>query len=279
MYRAKEQGRSRYELFDESSRSRASERQELEEGLRHALERGELRVHYQPRVTLDGAIEVVGFEALVRWEHPERGLIAPQAFIPLAEETGLVSAIGQFVIEQALTQVERWRRSSPGVTVSVNLSPRQLQDPGLPSLLASVLEASGSDPSALCLEITERALSADDEAALRSLRALKSLGVQLAIDDYGTGSSLLSTLRRLPIDVLKIHETFVSGVGRDGAETTVVRAVIELGHALGLSVLAEGVETEDQLEQLQALGCDCAQGFLFSAAIPEQEVYALLLSG
>jgi diguanylate cyclase (GGDEF)-like protein len=276
MYRAKELGRSRYELFDEASRQRATDRLELEAELRRALERSELRVHYQPEVSLDASGGVVGFEALVRWEHPQRGLIAPREFIPLAEETGIVVAIGQFVLEQALHQIASWRRSRPRLTMSVNLSARQLEDTGLSSMLASAIDAAGSSPDALCLEITETTVARNPEAMIRALNGLKAVGVTIAIDDYGTGSSLLSSLRRLPIDVLKIHESFVRGLGTDPGETTIVGAVVELAHALGLGVVAEGVETEAQLTQLRELGCDSAQGYLFSPAVPEEEAHALL---
>jgi diguanylate cyclase (GGDEF)-like protein len=279
MYRAKERGRARFELFDESSRERASERLELESQLRHALQRAQLRVHYQPTVSLRGPLEVVGFEALVRWDHPERGLIAPREFIRLAEDTGMIGAIGQFVLEEAVHQLARWRRSNPEITVSNNISARQLEDVGLPALLAGVVQAAGSVPGAICVEIAETALTADPESVMRSMSALKSVGVQLAIDDYGTGSSLLPLLRRLPIDILKIDDTVVRGVGSDHGETTIVGAVVDLGHALGLRVFAEGVETEEQLEQLQALGCDGAQGYLFSPPIPEDEADALLTAG
>jgi diguanylate cyclase (GGDEF)-like protein len=278
MYRAKEHGRARYELFDESARQRASERLALESELRHAIARAELRVHYQPRVTLQGAIEVIGFEALVRWQHPRRGLLAPEDFIPLAEETGMVMAIGQFVVEEALHQVARWRRFNPRVTVAVNLSARQLEDLGLPSMLAGAMRAGGGVPEALCLEVSERALSGDPETAIRALSALKALGVKLGIDDYGTGSTSLQTLRRLPIDALNIDRSFIDGVDSDPVQTTIVETVVKLGHAVGLSVVAEGVETEEQLEQLQALGCDHAQGYLFSGAVPEDEADALMLS-
>ncbi len=279
MYRAKEQGRSRYELFDEASRRRANERLELESELRHAIQRAQLRVHYQPRVSLEGDIEVVGFEALVRWQHPERGLIAPAEFISLAEETGIIAPIDQFVLEEALHQVTRWRRSEPRITVSVNISARQLEDPGLPSVLGGALRASGCPPEALCLEISERTISANTDGAARAFAALKSLGVCLALDDYGTGSSQLSSLRQMPLDMLKLDESLVGGVGTDTEQTTIVGAVVELAHALGMRVVAEGVESEDQLEQLQALGCDGAQGYLFSAAIPEDEADTLLLEG
>jgi diguanylate cyclase (GGDEF)-like protein len=278
MYRAKELGGSRFELFDETSRNRAAERLELEEALRRALERSELRVHYQPRVSLNGGTGLVGFEALVRWEHPERGLIAPSEFLAIAEDTGLIVPIGEWVIEQALVQVARWRQARPGVTISVNLSARQLKDPGLAARLDDAMRASGADPSVLCLEITEDTVEHNPELAARML-ALSQLGVKLAIDDFGTGHASLASLRHLPVDTLKIHESFVANLGSEPGEAAIVGALVELGHALGLSVVAEGVETEAQLAHLRDLGCDGAQGFLFSRPVPEDGVHALLGSG
>ena len=246
MYRAKEQGGGRFEIFDGFSRRRAVERDDLEDALRRALELSQLRVHYQPRVSLNGETSLTGFEALVRWEHPERGLIEPSEFIQVAEETGLILPIGEFVLGQALSHVARWRQSKPGVTISVNLSARQL------------------------------AVEQDPQLAARILAALKDIGVKLAIDDFGTGYSSLSGLKQLPIDRLKLHESFVGELGRERTQTELVGAVVELGHALGLGVDAEGVETAGQLAQLRDLGFDGAQGYLFSAPVPEDEVRRLL---
>jgi diguanylate cyclase (GGDEF)-like protein len=276
MYRAKELGRSRYELFDEASRQRANERLELEDALRRALERSELRVHYQPKVSLGSQLGVVGFEALVRWEHPDRGLIPPRDFIPLADETGLVMQIGEYVVRDALRQVMRWRQLRPELTVAVNLSLRQLEDSGLVPMLAGAMRATAADPSVLCLEISESAVTHNPDLAARVLHGLRTIGVGITIDDYGSGSSSLASLKRLPIDTLKIHESFVTGLGSDPDETPIVGAVVGLGHALGLTVMAEGVETDAQLAELRALGCDRAQGYLFGRPVPEQEVQALL---
>jgi diguanylate cyclase (GGDEF)-like protein len=276
MYRAKELGRSRYELFDEAARQRAEDRLELESALSHAVERSELRVHYQPRISLNGDRGVSGFEALVRWEHPVRGLIAPSEFIPVAEETGMVLPIGQFVIEQAVRQIARWRRFKPDVSVSVNLSFRQLEDTTLASMLTGAMRATNIDPAALCLEVTETAMMRNPEVATRALHALKTVGVGLAIDDFGTGASSLSSLKCLPVDTLKIHESFVTGLGGDPDDASLVGAVVELGHALGLEVVAEGVETDMQLAELRSLGCDAAQGFLLGRPVPEDEARALL---
>jgi diguanylate cyclase (GGDEF)-like protein len=276
MYRAKELGRDRYELFDEASRHRAMERLELEAALRHAVDRAELRVHYQPKFALDRGPSVIGFEALVRWEHPERGLIAPAEFIPLAEETGMIVAIGEYVLAEALAQVVRWRRFEPEITVSVNLSARQLEDPGLAPMLARALRTARCDPSALYLEVSETSVTHNPEAAFRALEALKAVGVRIAIDDYGTGSSSLTSLRRLPVDALKIHESFVTGLDGDPGDASIVGAVVELGHALGLRVVAEGVETDHQLAELRSLGCDGAQGFLLGRPVDYEEAGALL---
>jgi diguanylate cyclase (GGDEF)-like protein len=280
MYRAKELGRSRYELFDESSRHRAMQRLELESALRHAIERSELRVHYQPKFPLADGREPTGFEALVRWQHPERGLIGPDEFMPLAEETGLILQIGEYVISEALRQLVRWRERNPGLTMAVNLSSRQLQDAGLTAMLADALDAFDLDPAGLCLEISDDSVAQHPENLLRAIRGLKGTGVRIAIDDFGTGSSSLRSLRRLPVDLLKIHESFVRGLDGDGEgeEASIIGAVVELGHALGLSVVAEGVETDRQLEELRELGCDEAQGFLLSRPISVQQADELLSS-
>jgi diguanylate cyclase (GGDEF)-like protein len=276
MYRAKELGGSRFELYDETSRLRAMERLTLEGALRLAVERSELRVHYQPRVSLNGDTGLVGFEALVRWEHPERGLIAPSEFISIAEETGLIVPIGAWVLERALSQVRRWRQTRPGMTISVNLSSRQLEDPGLVARLATAMRETGAEPGVLCLEVTEDTVEHNPELAARMLGVLSRTGVKLAIDDFGMGHSSLQSLKHLPVDTLKIHESFVSSLAGGPGDIAIVGAVVELGHALGLSVVAEGGETDAQLAHLRELGCDGAQGFLFSRAVPEDDVHALL---
>jgi predicted signal transduction protein with EAL and GGDEF domain len=276
MYRAKELGRSRYELFDEGSRTRAMERLELEAALRLAIERDELRVHYQPKMTLNDRARVTGFEALVRWAHPDRGLLAPAEFLPLAEETGLVLAIGEFVIHQALAQLSRWRAINPELTISVNLSARQIEDAGLIPSVAGALRGQGTEPGSLCLEIGEDALAEHPEAAARTLGGLKTLGVRLAIDNYGIGLGSLANLKQLPFDTLNIDASFIGDLVHDPGQAPLVGAVVELAHALGLSVTAEGVETEGQLQQIRALGCDGAQGYLFGQPVPEQEAQHLL---
>ncbi|HEY8763641.1 MAG TPA: EAL domain-containing protein [Solirubrobacteraceae bacterium] len=276
MYRAKELGPSRYELSDETSRLRAMERLELESALNHAVDRSELRVHYQPKVSLSGELGVTGFEALVRWQHPERGLIAPAEFMPLAEETGAVLRIGEYVVGEALREISRWRQFKPGITVSVNLSARQLEDTSLAGMLAGAMHGADVDPGALCVEVTESSVMRNPEAAIRTLARLKTIGVQIAIDDFGTGSSSLTDLKRLPIDALKIHESFVGAIGGHPEDASIIGAVVDLGHALGLDVAAEGVETDAQLAELRSLGCDDAQGFLLGRPVPAEDVHALL---
>jgi diguanylate cyclase (GGDEF)-like protein len=278
MYRAKEGGGSRFELFDDRPRRRIAERSAAEDALRDALDRSQLRVHYQPRVSINGDTGLVGFEALVRWEHPERGLIGPDEFVPLAEETGLIVPIGEWVIGQALEQVSSWRESRPGMTISVNLSPRQLARPDLVASLEQALHAAQVDPGALWLEVTENTVQEDPVAVGGVLTALHALGVNLALDDFGIGHSSLQSLRALPVDMIKIHQTFVSALDAATDDSALVGAVVELGHALGLTVIAEGVETDVQLAHLRELGCDGAQGFLFSGPVTEDGVHELLVS-
>ncbi|HEX8976458.1 MAG TPA: EAL domain-containing protein [Solirubrobacteraceae bacterium] len=279
MYRAKELGGDRFELYDETARVRASRRIELENALRRAVERSELRVHYQPRVSLSGETDLTGFEALVRWEHPERGLIPAQEFVALAEETGLIVPIGEWVLEEALAHIAGWRQSRPGVTISVNLSARQLEHPGLAAQMDAAVRAIGADPGVLCLEVTEDTLEHNRELAARSLAELNAVGIKLTLDDFGTGHSSVSGLRDMPLHSVNIDRSFVSGLDSDPGASAVVGALVELGHALGLSVVAEGVETAEQLARLRDLGCDGAQGYLFSRPLPVDGVHALLGPG
>jgi diguanylate cyclase (GGDEF)-like protein/PAS domain S-box-containing protein len=276
MYRAKERGKGRYEIFDEAMRADAVARLETESALRRALERGELVLHYQPEVDIaSGAI--CGFEALVRWEHPTRGLLAPGAFIPLAEETGLIVPIGEWVLREACTEATHWAGlSDEPLTLSVNLSARQLAQHDLVSMVRRAVAETGIDPATLCLEITESAVMESGSATTAQLRALKSLGVSLAIDDFGTGFSSLAHLRRFPVDVLKIDGTFVAGLGHEPQDASIAAAVISLAHALGLETVAEGIETDEQLTILRQLGCDLGQGYLFARAAPAAEAVRLL---
>jgi diguanylate cyclase (GGDEF)-like protein len=280
MYRAKQLGRSRYELFDETSRQRAVDRLELEGALRQALERSELRVHFQPKLSFEaGAARVTGLEALLRWQHPSRGMLAPSEFLQLAEDSGLMLEIGQYVLAHSLHQLLIWREHWPDLTITINVSARQLEDMSFVTLLAGQLTATGVDPHAVCLDISERAASHNPDVSVRAVQALKALGVKIAIDDFGTGSSSLPNLTQLAIDSIKIHESLVGALGRDPGDAPLVRAVIELGHALGVEVVAEGVENDAQLDQLRALGCDGAHGFLLGRPVPEDEVLELLSPG
>jgi diguanylate cyclase (GGDEF)-like protein len=277
MYRAKEKGRDRAEFFDAAMRTEATESLEIQSALHRAIERDELLLHYQPVVDLaTGA--VAGVEALIRWAHPTLGLVSPAQFIPLAEETGLIAPIGAWVIGEATAQLARWRTQPWGrsLTVSVNLSARQLRQPELiPDLMASLL-ASGVDAEAVCLELTESTFMEDGPSHRETLAGIRSLGLGLAIDDFGTGYSSLTDLKRFPVSVLKIDQAFVRGLGEDAADTAIVASVIDLAHALGLVVVAEGVETPDQVAHLRRLGCDLAQGYFFARPQPAAELEALL---
>jgi diguanylate cyclase (GGDEF)-like protein len=265
MYRAKSHGRGGYELFDEIMRARALERLRIESELRAALTRDELRLVYQPIVSLaTGA--VTGAEALVRWQHPERGELAPAEFITVAEESGLIVRLGEWVLTAACEEAARWaamRPDGPPLNVSVNLSARQVAESRLAEVVAEALERSGLDPANLVLEITESVLLEDADTPKDTLRAVKDLGVRLVLDDFGTGYSSLGYLKRLPLDGLKIDRQFVAGLGTDSDDTAIVSAVTGMAHGLGLTVIAEGVETEGQRDALRALGCQRAQGYLF----------------
>jgi len=276
MYRAKESGGARFEVFEDVMAHLPGPRTHLERELRQAVDRAQLRVHYQPRVSFNDETGLEGFEALVRWEHPELGLMEPVEFMSIAEETGLIVEIGEWVLAEALDQVERWRVSRPGVTISVNLSARQLGDSNLVEHLAAAMRDGGHDPAVLCLEVAEGALEAAPELAMRQLAALNELGITLAIDDFGTGTSSSIMLSELPVHILKIDTTLVSRLGRADGDVDPVSDAVEVGHALGLKVVAEGVETDAQLAQLRRLGCDGAQGFLFSQPMPEEGVLSLL---
>jgi diguanylate cyclase (GGDEF)-like protein len=280
MYRAKQAGGARLMLFDDVTRQRALDRLHTENALRDALVREEFRVYFQPEVSVETG-SIVGLEALVRWEHPERGLVPPADFIGLAEETGLIVPIGSWVLHEACGHAQRWQQERAGtdpLTVRVNVSGRQLAENNLVETVTEALEATGLDPSVLCLEVTESVLIEDPDSSSETLARLKALGVQIAVDDFGTGYSSLEHLRRFPIDCVKIDRSFVRGLPESSEDVAIVGAVIELGHALNLSVVAEGVETSDQLGNLQTAGCDTAQGFLFSRPEHPDVIDALILS-
>lgn len=280
MYRAKNKGRARYEVFDTSMNVRALERLELETDLRLALDRGEFFIHYQPIIALTTR-KMVRLEALVRWKHPTRGLIPPGDFIPLAEETGLIRPIGRWMLKQACLQARACQDmfpDNPPLVMCVNLSAREFQEPFLVEEICAVLQEIDLDPHLLMLEITESAAMHDAEATIEILQALRKAGIQTAIDDFGTGYSSLGYLKRFPVDMLKIDRAFVGSTGDDISDLAIVRTAITLAHALGIRVTAEGVETATQLEQLAALGCDSAQGFYLDRPLPSENIIAYLAS-
>ena len=276
MYRAKARGRDRYEIFDEDLRTQATAKFHLENFLRKAVELGELEVHYQPEIDLMTG-QLAGAEALVRWRHPVEGLLEAKTFIDLAEESGLILDVGSWVLKEACRQVGEWKRKDGRElgTLRVNLSPRQIAHPDLLETVVQALEVGELEPSSLCLEITETALMSDAAASLSVLSALRSLGVDLAIDDFGTGYSSLSYLKRFPVTVLKIDRSFVDGLGHDPDDTAIAGAIVSLGRSLGMSLVAEGVETPRHLHELRRLGCDRAQGYLFSAALSPDRFWSL----
>jgi diguanylate cyclase (GGDEF)-like protein/PAS domain S-box-containing protein len=269
MYQAKERGRARAEMYDEALRHRAAKRLDIEMMLRHALERNEFRVVYQPVVSLPGEMPV-GMEALLRWEHPERGTLSPTEFIPAAEETGLVVPIGAWVLDEALAQLAIWRDQLPGAKslfVAVNLSPRQLVSGDLLARCRDATAGHGVPADFLCLEITEGAVMQDVDVSIPILRKISESGIRLAVDDFGSGYSSLSYLKRLPVRTLKIDRSFVAGLGHDADDSAIVRAIVSLGYALGLELCAEGVETPEQRAELAALGCHLGQGYLWAPAM------------
>jgi len=281
MYRAKQRGRARCEIFDAEMRARATRRLEVERELRHALERDELTLHYQPTIAL-GSGEIIGLEALVRWRHPERGLLDPGEFIPIAEDSGLIEPIGRWVQESACQQVLEWHRLLPDrrpLDISVNLSARQVAHRDLAQFVAEILTRTGLDPAHLQLEITESALVEESATAMATLTALSELGVGLVLDDFGTGYSSLAYLNRYPFDALKIDRSFVDALGVEQERTAIVEAIIGLARALSLDVIAEGIESQAQLSELRRLGCDHGQGHLFSRPLPPEKITSLLSEG
>jgi len=265
MYRAKAQGRARYEIFHPKMHTRAVTLLQLETDLRRAIERQELQLYYQPIISLRTR-QAIGFEALIRWQHPTRGMVSPDEFIPIAEETGLIIPIGDWLLREACRQMQVWRQifsdRSP-LMINVNVSGKQFSS-YLPKQVSQILQETGLDPRQLKLEITETLLMENAEYAVIHLTQLQGLGVQLAIDDFGTGYSSLSYLYRFPIDTLKIDRSFISRLDSDGEQLAIVRTIIMLAWNLGMEVVAEGVETSKQLAQLRALRCEYAQGYLFA---------------
>src|SRR5215212_524419 len=277
MYQAKTEGKSRYKVFSEDMHAQAMRRLELENELRLAIEREELTIYYQPKVLLSTGT-IVGMEALVRWNHPTFGQIAPKEFIPLAEEVGLINSLGRWVLGEACAETRRWQEqypAAPPLVTSVNLSTRQFQGSDLVPEIAEILHQTGLDPSCLELEITERVVMEDVEYAIDVLANLKKLGIKVALDDFGTGYSSLEALRRFPLNALKIDKVFVDGVSKNHQDTAVVQLVIDLAHAVGIQAIAEGVETVEQLTQLRDMGCDQAQGYYFWKPLMGEEAAAL----
>ncbi len=263
MYRAKSSGRDRAEVFDDALRHRALDRLDTESGLRRAVDEGRLVVHYQPVIDLRDD-RVSGFEALMRWEHPERGLLAPAEFMEVAEETGLIVPLGRHLFAEACQQTVAWQRGPGGeqLGVYVNFSAAQLRHESVVQDVAVVIDDTGIDPACVQVEVTEHVLLDDEDVAVSQIAALKDLGVKIVIDDFGTGYSSLAYLRRFPVDLLKVDRSFVSGVNGGTGDAAIVRGVIDLAHRLGLAAVAEGVESADQVATLRDLGCERAQGYL-----------------
>ena len=271
MYQAKEAGRHTLHFYAAGMDERVAERRVLIEALREALALDQFELHYQPQVAL-ASNRVVGMETLIRWRHPKNGMMRPDLFIGLAEETGLIVPIGAWALRTACRQAARWRdEGHGGLRVAVNLSSRQFRDAALPGLIAAILHESGLDPSSLELELTESLVMDDVEMAIGTMHALKAMGIQIAIDDFGTGYSSLAYLKRFPVDVLKIDQSFVRDIERDAGGAAMVAAIISLAHELGLRVIAEGVETQQELDFLRARRCDEVQGYLYSRPVPAAE--------
>ena len=278
MYRAKGKGLGGYEIFDQTMLEHVMTRLELETQLRKALENQELIVHYQPILDLETR-HIVGFEALVRWQHPTQGLMLPTEFIPTAEETGLIVPLGYWVLEQACRQIRAWQvkfPADPPLTINVNWSTRQCIEPDLTQKIAKILQETGLDAHALNLELTESLIIEDTESTTTALSELRALGVQVQIDDFGTGYSSLGYLHTLPIDTIKIDRSFISRMGINGNGSEIVRTILALAHDLGMKVVAEGVETDDQLSNLKTMACEYVQGFLFAEAVDSQKAGDML---
>lgn len=274
MYQAKSAGRGGVALYDSAMGDRAHERIALELDFRHALDRDELRLYYQPEVDLQRG-EILGVEALVRWEHPTRGLVPPADFVPFIEETAFIAPLGEWVLRQACQQIRAWRETEIGArikTVNINISARNFQQPDFPHWLASLLAEMEVPPGSLGPEITEGALIEDSYTAWKNLQELKRLSIAVAIDDFGTGYSSLSYLSKLPVDMLKIDRTFVSRIDRDYGKRAIVKAISELGVAFGMVVMAEGIERKEEVAVLRQLGVQRGQGYYFGEPVPAAEL-------
>jgi diguanylate cyclase (GGDEF)-like protein len=275
---AKQKGRNNFQFYSAEMSTRADERRSLEADLHHALEREELRLYYQPQVDTQSG-KVIGMESLLRWQHPTRGLVLPLDFIPLAEENGLIIPIGEWVMKEACRQTRAWQiQGLDGLAVSVNVSARQFRKPGLSRVVEEALANSELDPRYLVIEITEGLVMEDIEMTSKVLHEIKENGVSISVDDFGTGYSSLSYLKRYPIDELKIDRSFLMDVPASEDDSAIVKAVIAMSHSLELNVVAEGVETEEQLAFLRKLNCNALQGYLFSVPLPEQEFSAFVIN-
>jgi EAL domain-containing protein (putative c-di-GMP-specific phosphodiesterase class I) len=279
MYQAKSDGKSRWCLFDQSLREQAVQRLELEKEMRNGIKLGEFIVHYQPIVELHSQA-IKGFEALLRWRHPTRGLVSPVDFIPIAEEIGFIVELGAWVLRQACHQLRAWQMKFPthaNLFISVNVSTKQFASSRLLDFVQESLAESGLDPSSLKLEITESAIMTDPKAAAETLNKLRSLGVSISLDDFGTGYSSLSYLQAFPIDTLKIDRSFIKGLGSSNESDEIVRTIVNLAHSLGMEVTAEGIEEPSQRTHLTTLACESGQGFLYSRPMSEINVEQLLM--
>jgi diguanylate cyclase (GGDEF)-like protein len=276
MFRAKEQGRNAVHFYTAEINAKVADRLSLAADLHRALERNELILHYQPQVdTRTGRI--IGAEALVRWQHPTRGLVPPGVFIPVAEETGLIQPIGAWVIQTACAQAREWRQAGiPLPSISVNVSVRQFMRKDLIDTLVKIIKHTQVDAQTLELEVTESLIMNNADEFISTLKKLKDVGIKIAIDDFGTGYSSLNYLKRMPVDRLKVDQSFVRDIEKDPESSTIVEAIINLGHSLKLGVIAEGVETAEQLEFLRQRGCDEFQGYHFSRPVPSAQFSALL---
>jgi EAL domain-containing protein (putative c-di-GMP-specific phosphodiesterase class I) len=279
MRHTKSEGKNNYHFYSSSMHSSVLAVMTMESDLHKALERNELVLYYQPKV--DAATRMVkGMEALIRWKHPDRGLIPPLQFIPLAETSGLIIPIGEFVIRTACGQIKTWQEAGyKQMNIALNVSSHQFDQQSLIEIVKKALQVTMISPQCLELEITESIIMRNPEKAIRTLTELKAMGIQIAIDDFGTGYSSLSYLKRLPLDFLKIDQSFVQNLASDPNDQAIVRATIAMAHSLNLKTVAEGVETEEQLSFLQEHGCDEIQGYLFSCPLPAEEIPGILAKG
>jgi EAL domain-containing protein (putative c-di-GMP-specific phosphodiesterase class I) len=278
MYRVKAEGRSNFLFFEPEMNFRAHQLFSMENDMRLALERNEFTLHYQPQVNLISGM-VCGAEALLRWKHPDKGFVAPAEFIPVAEETGQIIPIGEWVLHSACAQLAEWRRlGMPIFPISINLSISQLRQPKLAQMIIAVLKETELHPQDLELEITEGVMMNEAQATMAFLDQMHELGVQLAIDDFGTGYSSLSYLKKMPLDRLKVDQSFVRDIATDENDAAIVRSIISLGHQFKLQVIAEGVETLEQLDFLRTRGCDEIQGYYYSRPLPAEE-FAIFING